>query len=89
MRKKNVNRSQAYKLLITEIQYISQKSVEELCELSATSISTEKVTESGARYSISIKVTPKNEETYIIEGNIHDNNSFKYELLEEKIVINK
>jgi hypothetical protein len=71
------------------MQSISEKSVEELKELVDKTIETEASSQNGTHYSLSVNVKARSEAKYILEGKIHDNSSFRYELLEEKLVVEK
>ena len=84
-----MDRTEAYQILIAEMKSISNKPVEVLHGLVGKSLETESSSRSGRHYSLSIKISQKGDNTYLLEGNIHDNNSFKYELLEETLEIEK
>lgn len=84
-----MNKTEAYQILITEMTSIANRSTEYLVKNLDTAIEIETSSNSGKQYSIAIRISQKNENTYILEGNVHDNNSFKYELLEEKLKIEK
>jgi hypothetical protein len=84
-----MNRVQAYKLLISEMELIAGKSVAELKEISGTSLHSDVSTENGTRYSISVDICSGGEGAYLLKGSIHDNSSFKYDLLEEKMQVEK
>jgi len=84
-----MDRAEAYQVLIAEMESISLKSPESLAGLAGKSLETEHFTESGKRYSMTIKIFKRGVQTYYLEGNIHDNNSFKYDLLEESLIIEK
>ncbi len=74
-------------MLITEMKSVSNRPTEALLKLVGGSLETEFSTESGRRYSLSIRITEKGDRTYLLEGNIHENNSFKYDLLEESLIV--
>ncbi len=84
-----MNKLEAYQALISEMKSIANGSTESLVKNLGAPIEIETSTKSGKHYSISILISQKNENAYLLEGNIHDNNSFKYELLEEKLEIEK
>ena len=84
-----MDKVEAYKILIQELESIAKEPADSLVEFVGSSLETENVTQSGKHYSISVRVSQKNEKTFLLEGNIHDNDSFKYERLEEKIEVQK
>ncbi len=75
-----MDRSEAYVILIAEMQSISNKSVEALSELVGKAINTEASSKNGTHYSLSVKVNQNSENAYVLEGNIHDN-SWRFRII--------
>ena len=84
-----MNKSEAYNILINEMKGISCLNAKEIDEFVSKPIESKVPTDTGALYTVEIMITKSEKNKYIISGNIHNNNSFKYELLEETLVINK
>ena len=82
-----MNRSEAYQLLVSELESISENPVTFYNQHSETKYQSEKTSESGKLYSIEVCVSKINLNKYIFKGNIHDNNTSKFTLLEESIEV--
>ena len=83
-----MNKTEAYQLLITEIENISQDPFEFYEHYSETEYHINKSSKSGQLYSNEIQVDKKGNNKYIFKGNIHDNNTSKFTLLEESLIVN-
>ncbi|MBT3013172.1 MAG: hypothetical protein KME41_15680 [Candidatus Thiodiazotropha sp. (ex Lucina pensylvanica)] len=84
-----MDRAEAYKMLIFEIEKASSKSQSFLESIATEPLEIESISDTGKRYSISISSVKTGSSSYEVAGNIHDNNSHKFELMEEKIEVNK
>ena len=81
-----MDRSEAYQLLITELKSVSDNPVTFYNQYSETKYECDKTSDSGKLYSIEIQVS-KAAGKYIFKGNIHDNNSSQFSLLEESLEV--
>ena len=84
-----MDRTEAYKLLILEIEKASCRSQSFLESIASVPLVVETFSDAGKRYSISVTSVKTGSSSYDIKGSIHDNNSHKFELLEEQIEVNK
>jgi len=84
-----MNKSEAYEVLINEMKSIADMSAAEIYESIGKTIENDVLSESGILYTVDIKVTKKENNEYAINGNVHNNSSYKYQLLEEILVIEK
>ena len=84
-----MDRAEAYKLLILEIEKASSNSQSFLESIASVPLEVEAFSDTGKRYSISLTSEKTGSSSYEVKGNIHDNNSHKFELLEEQIEVNK
>jgi len=84
-----MDRAEAYQVLIAEMKSVSLKSLASLAKLVGETVEKEHFTEAGKRYSLTVKILRKEAQTFQLDGNIHDNNSFRHELLEESLIIEK
>ena len=82
-----MNRSEAYQLLINELESVSKSPVAFYNQHTETKYQSEKTSESGKLYSIEVCVSKTNLNKYIFKGNIHDNNTSKFTLLEESLEV--
>ena len=83
-----MDRAEAYETLISEIEKVSETSMGELESMVMKPIENESTSSSGKRYSISISVTKIDANRFKLIGSIHDNNSYKFDLVEEKMEVN-
>ncbi len=84
-----MDRTEAYKLLILEIEKASSRSQSFLESIAFVPLEVEAFSDTGKRYSISVISVKTGSNSYDVKGSIHDNNSHKFELLEEQIEVNK
>jgi len=81
-----MNRTEAYQLLITELESVSENPAVFYNQYSESKYQTDK-TSSGKFYSIEIQVSTEDINKYKFKGNIHDNNTSKFTLLEESLEV--
>jgi len=84
-----MNKSESYELLIGEMKSISDLAKTEIDEYINKTIESNVSSENGTLYTVEIKVTKKENNTYTVNGTVHNNSSYKYELLEETLVVEK
>tara|TARA_R110000868_G_scaffold273797_1_gene533010 strand:- start:54 stop:308 length:255 start_codon:yes stop_codon:yes gene_type:complete len=84
-----MDRVEAYSILNSELNLFSGYSLEELEIMEGEEIETEITTNEGTMYSLSFKVEKSQNRVISVKGSIHDNNSFKFELLEESLTLSR
>ena len=83
-----MDRAEAYKELVAELEQVSNLQQEYLLELAGESRTIEKRSEAGKLLTINIEVSHSDQVIRVHES-VHENNSQKHEILEEEIVIRK
>ena len=83
-----MDRAEAYKELVAELEQVSNLQQEYLLELAGESRTIEKRSEAGKLLTINIDVS-HSDQVIRVHGSVHENNSQKHEILEEEIVIRK
>ena len=84
-----MDRAEAYEILISEMEKVSETSLNSLESLVLKPVEIESISNSGKRYSISIAASKSNMNKFELKGSIHDNNTYKFQLVEEIMVVSK
>jgi len=78
-----MNRNEAYNILCEELESVRNMGLQAAKDILSTSNEFTRKRGSGAVYCVAIKL----EDTTLL-GTIHDNNSFRFEMLEEAVYFN-
>ena len=84
----DMDRTEAYKELVVELERVSNLQHMHLLELVGQSRTIEKRSGAGKLLTINIEVS-HSDQLIRVQGSVHENNSQKHEILEEEIVIRK
>lgn len=80
-----MDRSEAYKLLCEEMEKLTQLFPDQLNNLQENDLEIDRLGHDGTRYSVILAVAPLGSDRFNIIGKIHDNNSYRFSILEERL----
>ena len=80
-----MDQAAAYKLLCEEMGKLAQLDPDQLNKLQESDLELSRQGPDGIRYSLILVVEPLGNDRFIVVGNIHDNSSYQFSLLEERL----
>ena len=81
-----MDRVQAYRLLVDEMANLAQRVREARTVPKSSSISADVAGDGGALYRVELMVEAISDARFAVSGTIHDHNTHRFTLLEERIV---
>jgi len=85
LKEENMDRIEAHELLIKEMNELVGRAQGRQAGLDDAPIAIELSGASGVLYTLELQTHPLSGEKFAISGKIHDNNTFQFSLLEERL----
>jgi hypothetical protein len=82
-----MDRSEAYRLLMIEMQKLADLSVDQLAARCENGVEIDCRGTDGTLFIVSLSVVQQAAHRFVVKGSIHDNNSYRFSKLEEDLEI--